>query len=249
MSIRRRSESFVRFALPLVPLALAGLLITCRPAISLAGTGPGPIQGSTISGTALAENGAGLQDLVITLESMTRSEEAGQGTQPGETEEALVINQGGRFFPDLLVVPIVTRVRFGSGDGLFHTAEISDAGRLLSHLALPQDGRRVDYTFTVPGVVAIKDWMNPRRDVAYIVVTENRYSDISNSQGRFVIRGVPAGTYTLRAWHKDLGSRTFTFPATITGGKETSVKLMFREPKLVSMPAELPMRVVSGNGE
>ncbi len=244
-----RSRVLIRLASPWVIVGLCGLLLAYSPAISSGATPPEGGEASTISGTVLAENGAGLQEVVITVEPVSVSRDARQVTQSGETDGTTVINQGGRFVPDLLVVSLGTPVTFRSSDGLFHTAEISDAGRLLTHLALPGDGRKFEYTFTAPGVIAVKDWMNPRSDVAHIVVSENRHFDISNGQGWFSISGVPAGTYALRAWHKDLGSRTFTFTVSLTDAKETRVKFVLQEPKIVQMPADSLTRLATGEGE
>jgi hypothetical protein len=45
---------------------------------------------------------------------------------------------------------------------------------------------------------------------AYVMVLETPYFAVSDQAGQFVIRGVPAGTYTYRAWRPGgaiLGSR------------------------------------------
>ncbi len=249
MNVAGRTRTSIRLASLLIVVGLAGLLLAVTPAVSPAADEQRIGRESSISGAALAENGAGLQGVVITLEPLTGFTDVGSVTHPAEAEGSTVINQGGHFIPDLLVVSVGTTVNFRSSDGLFHTAELSDAGRLLAHLALPADGRRFEYTFTELGVIAIKDWMNPRRDVAYIVVAENRHFDVSNGQGRFAISGVPVGTYTLRAWHKDLGSRTFTFAVKLLDAKETKVKFVLQEPKLVSMHSESPIAVATGEGE
>jgi plastocyanin len=248
MHASQKNRVLGRLASKWVTFGLAGHLLMFGPASLSAGTATEKPSASSISGNALAENGAGLQGVVITLESFTGSTGAGSIRHPAEAEGTSVINQGGHFTPDLLVVTVGTPVRFRSSDGLFHTAELSDAGRLLTHLALPADGQRFEYTFTEPGVISVKDWMNPQRDVAYIVVAENHYFDVSNGQGRFAISGIPAGTYTLRAWHKDLGSRTFTFAVRLIDAREARVKLVLQEPKLVSMQAESPMPVATGEG-
>jgi plastocyanin len=233
----------------LIVVGLAGLLFAFAPIVSSAADKQRIGRESSISGTVLAENGAGLQGVVITLEPLTGFTDVGSATHPSEAEGSTVINEGGHFIPDLLVVPVGTTVNFRSSDGLFHTAEVSDAGRLLAHLALPADGRKFEFTFSAPGVIAVKDWMNPRRDVAHIVVAENRYFDVSNGQGWVALSDIPAGTYTLRAWHKDLGTRTFTFAVRLVEAKETKVKLVFQEPKLVSTQAESPIALATGGGE
>ena len=196
MNTTHRNRALIELGSVWIVLGFAGLLLASRPTISFAASTEQKGQVGSISGTAVAENGAGLQGVVITLEPLTGLTEAGSVTHPAEVEGSTVINQGGHFIPDLLVVSVGKSVNFRSSDGLFHTAELSDAGRLLAHLALPADGRKFEYTFAAPGVIAVKDWMNPKRDVAYIVVAENSHFDVSNGQGRFAISGVPSGTYT-----------------------------------------------------
>jgi hypothetical protein len=44
-------------------------------------------------------------------------------------------------------------------------------------------------------------------------VTENPFHARSGDDGRFEIRGVPPGTWTLRVWHEQLGTRTLTIDA------------------------------------
>jgi hypothetical protein len=39
-------------------------------------------------------------------------------------------------------------------------------------------------------------------------VTENPFHARTGADGRFEIRGVPPGRWTLRIWHEELGDRT-----------------------------------------
>jgi hypothetical protein len=48
----------------------------------------------------------------------------------------------------------------------------------------------------------VHPWM-----IAWVVVTEGPAA-VSGADGTFVIRGVPAGTYTVAAWHERLGEKT-----------------------------------------
>lgn len=78
--------------------------------------------------------------------------------------------------------------------------------------------------------------------LGYLLAFPHPYFAVTDAQGRFEIRGVPAGTYTLRAWHEGLtiarregtGRRHFTPPlearraVTVTAGGASEVALTLR---------------------
>ncbi|MEE9181270.1 MAG: carboxypeptidase regulatory-like domain-containing protein, partial [candidate division NC10 bacterium] len=64
----------------------------------------------------------------------------------------------------------------------------------------------VRVTLDTPGLLRVicdvgHVWMR-----AYVFVTDSSFAAVTNGQGRFVLTGVPAGTYRLRAWHEQLGT-------------------------------------------
>ncbi|MFO0629160.1 MAG: carboxypeptidase regulatory-like domain-containing protein [Polyangiales bacterium] len=78
--------------------------------------------------------------------------------------------------------------------------------------------------------------------LGYLLAFPHPYFAVTDAQGRFEIRGVPPGTYTLRAWHEGLtiarregtGRRHFSPPAelrravTLTAGGAAEVALTLR---------------------
>lgn len=52
----------------------------------------------------------------------------------------------------------------------------------------------------------IHGWMT-----AYVFVMEHPYFAVTNEQGEFKIKGLPAGEYTLEAWHEQFGKQEATF--------------------------------------
>jgi len=55
----------------------------------------------------------------------------------------------------------------------------------------------------------VHGWMH-----AKAFVMENPFFAVSGNDGSFSIKGLPAGTYTLEAWHEKFGTKT----ATVTVG-------------------------------
>lgn len=222
MNDNKRRRTPRRFAPLWLFVELATLLFTCDPATLSAASPPGGGLVNSISGMALSGNGHGLSDVVVTLEPSNRLKAGRIPVKRVQTEQATLLNRGGRFVPETLVVTIGTTASFRSWDGLTHEAKLSMAGREFARLGLPANGLDVRYTFRAPGLVTLTDERNPHVEPAHIVVVEHHYFSISDTQGRFTIYGVAPGTYTFRAWHKALGSRTLT--VTVDEAEETRVK-------------------------
>jgi hypothetical protein len=70
--------------------------------------------------------------------------------------------------------------------------------------ALPAKGSSIKHVFKFPGMTLIRcdmhGWMN-----AFIRVDRHPFHAVTDAQGRFKITGVPAGKYTLVAWHEQFG--------------------------------------------
>ena len=52
---------------------------------------------------------------------------------------------------------------------------------------------------------------------------EHPHFSVTNDKGRFTIRNLPAGKYTLAAWHEELGEREMK----ITVGADSAPKVTF----------------------
>jgi hypothetical protein len=53
---------------------------------------------------------------------------------------------------------------------------------------------------------------------AFIGVVDNPYFQVTGADGKFSLKGLPPGTYTIEAWHEKAGTQT----AQVTiGAKET----------------------------
>jgi len=77
--------------------------------------------------------------------------------------------------------------------------------------------------FTKPEVMVqfkcdVHNWMH-----AYVGVLEHPYFAVTRDGGKFALNDLPAGTYTVEAWHEKLGTQT----QTVTLGDKESKELTF----------------------
>jgi hypothetical protein len=65
----------------------------------------------------------------------------------------------------------------------------------------------------VPFKCDVHGWMN-----AYVGVLEHPYFQVTSKDGKFTLKGLPPGTYTIEAWHEKLGTQEVKVTL---GAKET----------------------------
>lgn len=75
----------------------------------------------------------------------------------------------------------------------------------------------------VPFKCDVHNWMH-----AYVGVMEHPYFAVTRDGGKFELANLPAGTYTVEAWHEKLGTQTQTV---VIGEKETKdITFTFKAP-------------------
>jgi hypothetical protein len=52
---------------------------------------------------------------------------------------------------------------------------------------------------------------------AYIFVMDHPYFAVTNAKGEYSIKGLPAGKYTLTAWHEEIGEQDAEIVVDATG--------------------------------
>jgi hypothetical protein len=74
------------------------------------------------------------------------------------------------------------------------------------HTAGQRDTRTFDRAeVMVPFRCDVHGWM-----VAYVGVLPHPFFAVTGDDGAFTLQGLPAGTYTVEAWHEQLGTQTQT---------------------------------------
>jgi len=108
-----------------------------------------------------------------------------------------------RFIPELLVIPVGSTVSFPNLDPIFHNVFSLSKPKLFDLGNYPKDHTEV-VTFSKPGIEFVNCHLHPNMS-ATIVVTPNGWRASADRQGHFTIRDIPAGPYTIVAWHKAAG--------------------------------------------
>jgi plastocyanin len=114
--------------------------------------------------------------------------------------QASVVMKRKRFIPRLTVVPVGSEVAFPNDDPIFHNA-FSVSGDNRFDLDLYRKPQVESWTFQAPGVVRVYCNIHPQMSAVVFVTTSPHYSQPA-ADGTFTIANVPAGSYTLHAWHE-----------------------------------------------
>jgi plastocyanin len=127
------------------------------------------------------------------------------------------------FRPQLLMIPVGTRVDFPNQDAFFHNVFSYSPVKRFDLGRYPRGESRT-VTFDRAGVIKvyceIHQWMR-----SAVVVVENPFHAQVASDGRFRIAGVPAGRYRLAVWDVDRGERTVDVTVPASGSVRVDLRL------------------------
>ena len=136
---------------------------------------------------------------------------------PPPLEGIAIAQKDTMFRPPLVVVPKGTTIDFPNQDPEFHNVFSYSKPKRFDLGRYPK-GESKPVTFDKPGVVKIYCEIHPWMR-AVVVVVENPFHTVVGADGRFSLRDVPPGTYTLIAWNVDAGSRKVSVTVPPTGGE------------------------------
>ena len=124
------------------------------------------------------------------------------GSFPKQTSHSTkqVVQKNLTFIPSLLPVQVGTRVEFPSLDDTYHNIfSYSPAKRFDLGRYRPDERPIPSQVFDTPGLVTLRcDIHEHMRGL--ILVLDTPYFVMTDTDGRFRLRGLPSGHYTLKAW-------------------------------------------------
>jgi hypothetical protein len=196
--------ALVSIPLPLTAGTITGTVLTKPTARQKAP--PRYYLGPYRAGRGASAVEGGPQDVVVFVEGV-------KGTFAPPARRPQLVQRDERFNPPVLGVQAGSTVEFPNEDDFYHNVFSVVSGDRFD-LGRYAKGKSARQTLTKPGVVVVRCEIHSGMK-AYILVVPNPYFAIPGADGAFSIPGVPAGTYTVKAWHPDHGyqEQSLTVPA------------------------------------
>jgi plastocyanin len=139
---------------------------------------------------------------------------------------AVVIDQNGcTYHPRVFGIMVGQKLEIKNSDPLLHNIKALGKKNRPFNISQPAAGMTTTRTFTTPEVMLplecnVHGWMH-----AFVGVLPHPFFSASGTDGSFTISGLPAGTYTLEAWHEKYGTQTAT--VTVTGSDTKTADFTF----------------------
>ncbi|MCY3964603.1 MAG: carboxypeptidase regulatory-like domain-containing protein [Acidobacteria bacterium] len=149
---------------------------------------------------------------------------------PYPLAEPPVIDQVGcRYTPHVAGIMVGQELLVLNSDELLHNVHSLSEVNAPFNRAMPGAIKRATFSFTdEEPAFRIKCDVHPWMST-YLAVFDHPYFAVTGTDGSFEIPGLPAGTYTIEAWHERLG--TMRSGVTLLDGLTATVDLTFAQPE------------------
>jgi plastocyanin len=139
---------------------------------------------------------------------------------------SVTLDQDGcRYHPHVFGIRVGQPLEIINSDPTLHNIHALPKGNKEFNTGQPIEGMKTTHTFTarevmVPFKCDVHGWMN-----AYVGVLDHPYFAVTKEDGKFDLKGLPPGTYTIEAWHERLG--TMTQSVTLAASESKDVMFSF----------------------
>lgn len=178
----------------------------------------GPVTGESV---VVGPNGGLVNVVVYISQGLT-------GNEPIASQPVKIEQKGCQYVPHVVAVNVGQHLSVVNDDHTAHNIHPEPkpgGGNIPWNKSQMEGSPAIDVTWSTPEIAIpvkcnIHPWMH-----AYIAVVKGPYGVSSNS-GTFKLENVPAGTYTLTAWHETYGTQTQT--VTVAAGKPATADFSFK---------------------
>jgi plastocyanin len=137
---------------------------------------------------------------------------------PAPSTPAVFDQHGCMYHPHVLSVQTGQEIIVRNSDGVLHNINARPKLNKGFNFGQPVQGMESKKSFDKPEVMIpvkcdVHPWMN-----AWMGVQDHPFAAVTGDDGSFSLKGLPAGTYTIEAWHEKYGvsDQTVTIGATET---------------------------------
>jgi len=215
---------------PTAPLQGSGGL---RGAVKFTGQAPAsePLQmGADPYCTANAGTGAVNEALVVNSNGTVRNafvyiKTGLEGRAYTAPSTPVVLDQiGCRYHPHVIGLQVGQPIEIRNSDSTLHNVHALSKASQEFNLGMPLKGMKIKKSFSAPEIGAkfkcdVHPWMS-----AYAGVVAHPFFAVTGEDGRFQLKNLPAGQYSLAVWHETLGEKEVQVSV---GETETSIDVSF----------------------
>jgi plastocyanin len=131
--------------------------------------------------------------------------------------------KGCQYNPHVLGIQVGQELEIVNGDPTLHNVHSLSKENAQFNVAQPKQGMRLTKKFDKPEVFKVKcevhTWMG-----AYIGVFSHPYFAVTSDDGSFRLKNLPAGDYTIEAWHEKYGTQTMKVKVAASGAAAADFK-------------------------
>jgi plastocyanin len=146
--------------------------------------------------TVIVGTNSGLKNVLISIE--------GVGPGKPKADIPLLDQKECRYIPHVIAITAGQTMTIRSSDPTMHNVHVMAEKNEPLNLGMVTAGQEKQVKFEKPEIMHAKCDVHPWMS-AYIGVFENPLFAVSGDDGEFEIKGVPAGSYKLVAWHEQFG--------------------------------------------
>ena len=164
---------------------------------------PYPGQANSLPGAGAAKDDGGVAETIVYVEKLP----PGTFVPPPPTERPELEQRNQAFGPRVLAVQVGTSIDFPNRDPIYHNVfSVSPAKRF--DLGKYPKGQSRRLRFDKPGLVNVFCDIHSDMAAYVFVLPHHVFTRPAAATGKFTLPELPAGTYTLKAWHPDRGELT-----------------------------------------
>lgn len=121
--------------------------------------------------------------------------------------KATLDQHGCQYHPHVLGMTTAMTFEVTNSDQTTHNVHPSPKSNQEWNQSQPSGAPPITQKFLRPEIVPVKCNQHPWMK-AYVAVQRNPFFAVSGADGKFEIKGLPPGTYTIAAWHEKFGEKT-----------------------------------------